>query len=761
MEEAILFAVKIDQTEAIKQTAELTAEIDTLVAKQKELDVAGQKNTETYAENAALIRSLKKEQQDVNRAIDNSTKAFKEANGSINQQRANLSLLTQEYNKLSKEERENENVGGKLQKQIKGLSDELKKNESAIGDNRRNVGGYQMAIEGAAKSLNLFGVDMTALKEGLEKSKAGFQIAKAGFGSLDKVIKASALGVVILLITGLIAAFAKFEPYMDKLEAAFAGLNAIVDVFVERLTRIGRGIGAIINGDFEEGLNMINTAFVGMADSMADAAKEAYELQTALQDLEDRQRSQIVTNAEVNKQIDQYLLKAKNRSLSDKERLGLLDKAGRLERKNFEQNKKIAEDEFNILLKQAKLKTQLSEQEIQELLTNTNRREELEKRIGTLSGNELTALAEKKAAIIQTESETINVEEKIANRRATLLESIEADREKAEQNRVKAEQELQKQFDEVLKQFDDKSKEATKQYYDNLAQQRAKDAAANKQYFDQKQNDLVNAYINETITTQQYEDGLLAIEVESLEKQKAELEKNLEDTTAIELEIAKQKLTIKKKTEQQVINSNKAEKESYDALAQTAQSSINALAQVFADSSDLQKAAALTGVAVNLATSLGNIVTTSTAPSPDNLATGGIAGVIKYGALLAQVLSAFAQVKSIIGGAAAGGGTFYTNGPTMLLVGDNPNGRERVTVEPIETRGKTSISRNSGLVKMAGGGTLITDGGASVNAMTSQVNSVLDMESMLRNLPTPVVKVTDINRVQNNVSKSVKVSELN
>lgn len=108
MEEAILFAVKIDQTEAIKQTAELTAEIDTLVAKQKELDAAGQKNTETYAENAALIRSLKKEQQDVNRAIDNSTKAFKEANGSINQQRANLSLLTQEYNKLSKEERENE-----------------------------------------------------------------------------------------------------------------------------------------------------------------------------------------------------------------------------------------------------------------------------------------------------------------------------------------------------------------------------------------------------------------------------------------------------------------------------------------------------------------------------------------------------------------------------------------------------------------------------------------------------------------------------
>jgi hypothetical protein len=61
---------------------------------------------------------------------------------------------------------------------------------------------------------------------------------------------------------------------------------------------------------------------------------------------------------------------------------------------------------------------------------------------------------------------------------------------------------------------------------------------------------------------------------------------------------------------------------------------------------------------------------------------------------------------------------------------------------------------------MAGGGQLITDGGASMAAVTSQVNSMFDMERVLRRLPSPIVKVTEINRVNNNLKQSVKVSEL-
>jgi len=109
---------------------------------------------------------------------------------------------------------------------------------------------------------------------------------------------------------------------------------------------------------------------------------------------------------------------------------------------------------------------------------------------------------------------------------------------------------------------------------------------------------------------------------------------------------------------------------------------------------------------------------------------------------------------------AAGGGSFYTKGPTLMLVGDNPNGREKVTVEPIGSRGKTFVNKNSNLVAMAGGGTLFTDGGASVSNAAGSIAESFDLKNMFKNLPAPIVKVTDIDRVNRNRSKIVKVSEL-
>ncbi len=57
--------------------------------------------------------------------------------------------------------------------------------------------------------------------------------------------------------------------------------------------------------------------------------------------------------------------------------------------------------------------------------------------------------------------------------------------------------------------------------------------------------------------------------------------------------------------------------------------------------------------------------------------------------------------------AAAGGTDFVTSGPTLLLVGDNPGGRERVKVDPLSGRGKTRMLGN--VLAMAGGSDAILD----------------------------------------------------
>lgn len=65
------------------------------------------------------------------------------------------------------------------------------------------------------------------------------------------------------------------------------------------------------------------------------------------------------------------------------------------------------------------------------------------------------------------------------------------------------------------------------------------------------------------------------------------------------------------------------------------------------------------------------------------------------------------------GTAAAGGGTFVSSGPTTLTVGDNPGGRELVSVVPLSGKGSTRVG--PGMARMAGGGSILAGGGNDID----------------------------------------------
>lgn len=788
MDEVIIFSVKIDQTEALKESAEMTKQIEALTQAQKDLAATGDKTSVAYAENAAALRALKKEQSDVNRSIDNSVKSFNSANGSINQQRANLSLLTQQYNKLSKEERDNADVGGKLQKQIKSLSDELKGNEGAIGDNRRSVGDYTGSILEASKSIKIMGFDLGSIKEGLKKAKEGVDIAKSGFSGFDGIIKASALGIAITLISGLIAVVTRFEPVMDKVNGAIQAVTAGFDIFVQRLIVAGNGTIKIITGYFEglmnvwkglyelasgdfskgidtlkgsfdgmiEGVNEVRGSFDGMGDAMASAGKEAYALSEALDALGDRQLAQITINAEAKKSVDQLLLQSKNRTLSEKERLKILADAGKVERANFEQNKKLAEDEYQIALKQARQKTQLSNAEVEELLTNTERREELEKRIGTLKGPELIKLAEMKAKTIELENETINVEEKIANRRDALIEAETAKREKAREAQKKIEGDYIKTIqanEKILLELETEVAARRLELSRKGIEQTQSDADKAVEIELNKMMALAQIAEAEAITIEEKSAAKTALlEAEYQQQLNALSERNAtqEEYDAlliisnkkrfdVETELASARVSLEQSTASQLVN-----------IA-------NGLSQLADEQTVASKAFALVGTTIATYQAAQMAYLSAFLPAPT--IASPIIGAISAGIAVATGLKNIQKITEA-GNAAAGGGTFYTKGPTMLLVGDNAGGRERVTVEPIASRGKTTVSRGSGLVKMAGGGTLISDGGAAYNGVTEAVKSQINIKELLSSMPAPIVKVTDINKVNTSKSKVVKASQL-
>lgn len=111
------------------------------------------------------------------------------------------------------------------------------------------------------------------------------------------------------------------------------------------------------------------------------------------------------------------------------------------------------------------------------------------------------------------------------------------------------------------------------------------------------------------------------------------------------------------------------------------------------------------------------------------------ASVPVIGSILAPIMAAIAlaagmlnvaKIKSTpIGGAAGGGADFITTKPTLLMVGDNPGGRERVSVTPLSGTGQTSVAAGGGLIRMAGGGT-VSDGG--FGARFSASNSTNDLK---------------------------------
>lgn len=126
-----------------------------------------------------VVRSklkLQKANQEQKRIIKNQIAFEKEAEGSVNKLRAELGLVTEQWNKLSEAERENTEVGKALSAKKLELTDRLKALEGATGDHRRNVGNYSSALKGlnsvvtsGAKLLGLNTAQIEALDEAMKK----------------------------------------------------------------------------------------------------------------------------------------------------------------------------------------------------------------------------------------------------------------------------------------------------------------------------------------------------------------------------------------------------------------------------------------------------------------------------------------------------------------------------------------------------------------------------------------------------------------
>jgi len=275
---------QIEQAEAVKQAKAEIKEFEKSLKELNEATVEGaeltqediqnrqdltdkiQAGKESLAEENDTLKEVNAERRNAVTEIQALDNALESNLGSNQQLKAELKLLTAQYNELSEEERDNTDTGKELGDQILKITDNLKENESAIGDNRRNVGNYSGAIEGALGNINIMGVNLgqmsSKLREGVESGKSmfttmtatatattaqatatkGATVASGGFAKALKIVKfaliSTGIGAIIVLVGALVAAFASTQQGADSFKRAIAPVKAVMSTLLGILQKV-------------------------------------------------------------------------------------------------------------------------------------------------------------------------------------------------------------------------------------------------------------------------------------------------------------------------------------------------------------------------------------------------------------------------------------------------------------------------------------------------------------------------------------------
>ena len=156
--------------------------------------------------------------------------------GSLDQLRASLNLLQKEYGQLNKETDEGAARALEMSEQIERLTLEVKSQEKAIGDTRRNVGNYEEAIQSAVGSMIPFGGQLT-------------EIAQSGGG-----VK----GALSMITTGI----------QGATRAAMSFIMTPIGAAIAALAAIGTATKAFI--DYNKEVRETNTLISGLTNVSGD-----------------------------------------------------------------------------------------------------------------------------------------------------------------------------------------------------------------------------------------------------------------------------------------------------------------------------------------------------------------------------------------------------------------------------------------------------------------------------------------------------------
>ncbi len=388
---------------AIAALVDLNKQIESYKAQLKELADAEKNGIEVNEESIRKQEELKLALKDAQTEYRNVQKGIQNVDAAVKSSITTYDGLVKENKALMDAMRNvplNDTTGElkRLQNQFNSNNEELKKFDASLGNHQRNVGNYKSGLGGLAGSLS-----------GLPGPIGG---VVAGVSTLNTVIKANPIGLLIGVIAGLIAMLSKLQPVVDFVTKQFQILSNVTAFFVDK---VGGFLGIIEQTDVKLG----------------DVIRKTAELADEEVRIRDAKREQIVAIAKQDKQIAQLRLEAADMNKTEEERLEILKKIEDVEEKSLEGKIELAARE----LKHAEERARLNH-------TDAAAQEDL---------------ARKRAALDVIETESLNFRVRIKQRLTTLeqkaiedekrgIEEARQAREKAHKERMaKLEQEAAKE----------------------------------------------------------------------------------------------------------------------------------------------------------------------------------------------------------------------------------------------------------------------------------------------------------------------------
>lgn len=347
-------------------------------------------------------------------------------------------------------------------------SEKLNKAKDLQADMKKQLEGTTKASDMLRQAWNkLPGAQFfNQIAESIGMAKTGVGGLISSMGMLKGAIAATGIGLLVIVLGTLYSWFKKVNTGADLLEDIFSSIGTTLDVVIGRLSRFGAGIVQFLSGDFAKGIDTMSNAFKGMGDEIMNDVEAIQQLNAARRDLEDAEIDYRIKAAQTENQIKRLMLQARNRTLSEQERIALLEQALVLEKNLNNEQLKNSEEALRIANEDAALILNIKKQATESQIEFGKRILEEFKVDGQAQADDLRdKVADMLVAMEDASGKSLALQEKIINQRDALLDKEEAELKKWNDNWLKQQSELEKfeeerQENDLKREIDHRDKKA-------------------------------------------------------------------------------------------------------------------------------------------------------------------------------------------------------------------------------------------------------------------------------------------------------------